>query len=538
CLCGVFLGNTIIYLAYKYYGDSLKKYFQKNIDLDFEKLRTSKRMILFVLLLYFCPAIPYGLICFFTASLNTKYTRYIILTTLGAIPSIMIGVGLGHMAVSASWIISLIVFVILVVLIIILAVKRKQLFEKINKMIHKSHEPYKSDTVVKNHKGIVLFLEKIIFSLIIKRKFKFSYKINAKVKGPCIVLCNHGSFYDFLFTSLMLKKQRPHFIAARLYFYHRRLAWLLRFSGVFPKSMFSNDIENIQNCLRVIKGGKVLVMMPEARLSTVGKFEGIQDTTIKFIKKMGVPVYTINLYGDYLACPKWGDKTRRKSVVKGELNQLFTAEEIQNTELDLVNDKICKTLNYDEFKWLEQNPEICYNHPTIAVGLENILSRCPKCNSEFSLKTQGNTITCEHCDLQVQVDNRYQLSGVQFKTISEWYEWQTQIIKQQILDDPEYKLTSRVELKHQSYDGKQLLRTAGFGECTLDRSGLTYVGTIDGQEVVKKFDMKIIYRILFGAGEDFEIYEGKQLYFFVPEDTRSAVKWYAVSEILKEDCNE
>ena len=313
---------------------------------------------------------------------------------------------------------------------------------------------------------------------------------------------------------------------------------MLRISGVFPKSMFSKDIENIQNCLRVIKGGKVLVMMPEARLSTVGKFEGIQDTTIKFIKKMGVPVYTINLYGDYLACPKWGDKTRRKSVVKGELNQLFTAEEIQNTELDLVNDKICKTLNYDEFKWLEQNPEICYNHPTIAVGLENILSRCPKCNSEFSLKTQGNTITCEHCDLQVQVDNRYQLSGVQFKTISEWYEWQTQIIKQQILDDPEYKLTSRVELKHQSYDGKQLLRTAGFGECTLDRSGLTYVGTIDGQEVVKKFDMKIIYRILFGAGEDFEIYEGKQLYFFVPEDTRSAVKWYAVSEILKEDCNE
>ena len=82
-----------------------------------------------------------------------------------------------------------------------------------------------------------------------------------------------------------------------------------------------------------------------------------------------------------------------------------------------------------------------------------------------------------------------------------------------------------------------MLRTAGFGECTLDRSGLTYVGTIDGQEVVKKFDMKIIYRILFGAGEDFEIYEGKQLYFFVPEDTRSAVKWYAVSEILKENCN-
>ena len=539
CILGVFIGNTLIYLAYKHFGEGLKKYFQKNIDIDFEKLRTSKRMILFIFLLYFLPAIPYGLICFFTASLNTKYPRYIILTTLGSIPSILIGVGLGHMAVSASWVISLIVFVIIVALIIVLTVKRKQIFAYFNKLIHKSHEPYKSDTIVKKHNSFIVFFEKIIFALIIKFKFKFRFKKNAKVEGPAIVLCNHGSFYDFLFTSIMLKKQRPHFISARLYFYNRRLAWLMRKSGVFPKSMFSNDIENVQNCLRVIKGGKVLVMMPEARLSTVGKFEGIQGTTFKFIKKMGVPVYTINLYGDYLACPKWGDKTRKKSVVYAELNQLYTSEEIQNTDLEQVSLTINKALDYDEFKWLSENPDVKYKHKTLAVGLENILSRCPKCNSEFSLKTQGNTITCEHCNLQVEIDNRYQLSGdTSFNTIAEWYEWQNNILKNEILSNPDYKLTSKVELKHQSLDGKKMLRTAGFGECTLDRSGLTYVGTIDGEEVVKKFDMKIIYRLLFGAGEDFEIYEGKQIYFFVPEELRSAVKWYVASEILKENCNE
>ena len=539
CLMGVFLGNTLIYLAYKHFGDGLKRYFQKNINIDFEKLRTSKRMILFIFLLYFLPAIPYGLICFFTASLNTKYPRYIVLTTLGSIPSIMIGVGLGHMAVSASWIISLIVFAIIVALIILLAVKRNQLFDYVNKLIAKSHEPYKSDTVVKKHNRVFNFFEKIIFAIIIKFKFRFKYKKNAKVKGPCIVLCNHGSFYDFLFSAIMLKKQNPHFIAARLYFYNKKLAWLLRKSGVFPKSMFANDIENVQNCLRVIKSGKVLVMMPEARLSTVGKFEGIQEATFKFIKKMGVPVYTINLYGDYLACPKWGDKTRKKSTVFAELNLLFTAEEIQNTELEQVKDKINTALNYDEFKWLSENPGVKYKHKTLAVGLENILSRCPKCNSEFTLKTDNRTITCEHCGMQASLDDRYQLSGdVNFKTIAEWYEWQKDLLKNEILSNPDYKLTSKVELKHQSFDGKEMLRTAGFGECTLDRSGLTYVGTIDGEQTVKKFDMKIIYRLLFGAGEDFEIYENKQIYFFVPEELRSAVKWYVASEILKENCSE
>ncbi len=539
CLIGVFLGNSIIFLAYKFFGDGLKKYFENNIELDWDKLRHSKKIALFVILLYLLPAIPYGLICFFAASLNIKYPRYIALTTLGAIPSIILDVGLGHMALSASWIISLIVFIILVLLIAVLAIKRKQLFAYVNKLIHKSHEPYKSDTIVRKHNWLVYFFDKIIFSLIIKFKFKFRYKKNAEVKGPCIVLCNHGSFYDFLFAALMLKKHRPHFISARLYFYNKKLAWLLRASGVFPKSMFANDIENVQNCLRVIKSGKVLVMMPEARLSTVGKFEGVQDATYKFIKKMGVPVYTINLYGDYLACPKWGDKTRKKSVVNAELNLLYTAEQIQNTDLEQVKEKTNSVLNYDEFKWLEENPKVAYKHKTLAVGLENVLNRCPKCNSEFTLKTENRTIICEHCGLKVNIDDRYQLSDdVEFKNIAQWYEWQNEIIKNQILSDPDYKLTSKVELKLQSYDGKKLLRTAGFGICTLDRSGLTYVGTIDGEETVKKFDIKIIYRLLFGAGEDFEIYEGKQLYYFVPEDTRSAVKWYVASGIIKEYCNE
>ena len=47
--------------------------------------------------------------------------------------------------------------------------------------------------------------------------------------------------------------------------------------------------------------------------------------------------------------------------------------------------------------------------------------------------------------------------------------------------------------------------------------------------------MDTIYRLLFGAGEDFEIYEGKELWYFVPEEKRSAVAWYIVSGILKEN---
>lgn len=92
CLAGVIVGNTLIYIAYKIYGQKLTEYFEYNAEFDFEYARKSKRVALIIFILYFLPAIPYGLICFFSASLNVKYPKYILLTGVGSIPSIMIEV--------------------------------------------------------------------------------------------------------------------------------------------------------------------------------------------------------------------------------------------------------------------------------------------------------------------------------------------------------------------------------------------------------------------------------------------------------------
>ena len=45
----------------------------------------------------------------------------------------------------------------------------------------------------------------------------------------------------------------------------------------------------------------------------------------------------------------------------------------------------------------------------------------------------------------------------------------------------------------------------------------------------------IMYRLLFGVGEDFEIYDGTQILYFVPEEKRSAVQWYMASMILHDE---
>ena len=100
---------------------------------------------------------------------------------------------------------------------------------------------------------------------------------------PAIILCNHGSFIDFVYAATLLRKSKPHFIVARLYFYHSILRWLLQLVGAFPKSMFSMDLENAKNCMTDLKNNEILAMMPEARLSTTGRFEDIQESTYSFL---------------------------------------------------------------------------------------------------------------------------------------------------------------------------------------------------------------------------------------------------------------
>lgn len=533
CLSGIMVGNTIIYILYKIFGTKLTDYFATNVDFDFDMAKKSKKIALIVIILYCLPAIPYGIICFFAATLGMKYPKYILITGIGSIPSLVLDVGLGHVTMATSWAVSITVFVVIIILLILMVIYKKQIFKCVNNYVKKSQE--KAKNKVGNYNGFVFNGVGTFFLWWIKTKIKIKLKNNVgKLDKPCIVLCNHGSFYDFVYAGKLLKKYRPHFVVARMYFQDKKLGWVVSRTGAFPKSLLTTDVDNCKNCLKVISNNEVLAMMPEARLSTSGRFEDIQDSTYSFIKKMNVAVYTINIKGSYLAKPKWGDKIRKGAIVEAELNSLFKGGELKDLPLDEIKTKVDQSLYYDEFEWLQHRPDVEYKHKTIAVGLENILSICPNCGEKFSLTTDKNHIICTKCHMNVDVDKRYQLMGAKHNTIAEWYDWQLNEVRKDIASNKDYCLESEVELSHFSQDGKGFTQVVGKGVCRLDRKGLLYKGTENGCEIEKFFDIESIYRLLFGAGEDFEIYEGKEIWYFVPTDKRSCVMWYMVSAILKE----
>ena len=532
CMIGVLLGNTLIYMLQNIFGDKLRGVFVKKLNINLEQIANSGRATLIIFILYFLPAIPYGMICFLASSIGMSYRRYIIVTALGALPSVCIGVGLGYMFLASNTVVSLCLFALLVLVAVVLFVKKDLLFSKLNSFAEKKNE--KSKVKVQKVNGFLmsfLYFGARLYLQLCGVRVKTVNKVG-KLTEPCIVLCNHGSFIDFIYAAALLRKYKPHFIVARLYFYHNILGWLLKKVGAFPKSMFALDLENAKNCLTVLKNNEILAMMPEARLSTAGKFEDIQDATYSFIKKSSVAVYTVKINGGYLADPKWGKGFRRGAVVEAELDILHTADEISNLSIDKLRQSVVGRLTYDEFSWLKQRQNIRYKSANMAEGLENILAVCPNCLKKHTITTKKDKIFCEHCGYLTSIDDRYGFSnGFRFTDLSKWYDWQTEVLKQEILENADYMLSSKVELRLPG-NGNSLTRYGGEGVCTLSREGLTYKGTKDGETVELNFSLHKIYRLLFGAGENFEVYDGSQILYFVPEEKRGAVDWYMASKIL------
>jgi len=211
---------------------------------------------------------------------------------------------------------------------------------------------------------------------------------------------------------------------------------------------------------------------------------------------------------------------------------LYTPEQVKTLSPEQLKEGIEKRLSYNEFEWLQQHPDIHYCSRQMAEGLENILSICPVCGQKHTITTQKDRIFCENCGYLTSLDDRYGFTGdFRFTDLTQWYDWQKMLLEKEISENEDYTLSSKVELRLPG-NGSSLTRHGGFGDCTLSRDGLTYSGTKDGEAVELHFTVQRIYRLLFGAGENFEIYDGTQILYFVPEERRSAVDWYIASMIL------
>ena len=539
CITGVIVGASLIYALINVFNVKLEVLFAKSKSYEtISKLsRSTKSISKLLLILFFLPAIPLGVICYFGSTTNLKYHWYILITAIGALPSIIIDSVLGHVFVSAIgkyfwWIL------IAVMLFAVIAMWLVKLYttKKMNIALYGTKNPT-VDMVLDNHKPAspkafnIWFLTKVAKHI----KRKYNVKVNndetKKIKDPFIMLSPHGCWADFLLGFLAINPYKTHVMMNAYYLYNKKTQGILLDTGVIPKKMFANDLKSIKDCMAAVKNDESILMMPEARLSIDGSNQPFAKGLGKLIKKLNIPVITLETHGAYLSMAKWVEE-KRKGTIEVTTHLTLTPEKIQELSADEIDDICAKALAFNDFEWVKDSPYV-FKGKNMLEGAENLVYKCPKCGHEYTLIADKNTITCAHCDLQVSMDGKYQFINPykNIHNLQDWYRYQKQEA-QKVYDSGNFKLETEVTLKTYDDYGKGMV-SVGEGKCVLDKEGLRYDGTFKGEEHHLFIPAHAMQALPFGCGEDFETYWDNIFYYFVPKENKAqCVQWGIYSDIM------
>lgn len=535
CLSGIVIGNIIIYILARKLGPKFLTLFNKKsinkmneITLPF----ASKKFMGAIALMYVLPGLPYGLIAFTAANSKLKFHKYVLLTTIAAIPSLALGIAIGTYSYKIDWPYLLVIALLLITICAATAINYPKIMKYFINMKRKYGMDYYRDHVRKPNRFLyTVILKYLQFTFLKKYRVKVDKSKIKSLKQPVVVIFNHPSKFDFIWAFVPLYPWKINSVTAYYYFCNYDIGWLLHQIGAFPKMLFQPDLKAMRNILKVKKQQGNIGLAPEGRLSAYGSLEDITSATGKLLKNLNMDVVYAQIHGSYFTFPKWSN-VPRKGLVEVNYSIMFTKEQIQTKSVEEIDQDLFSIMNYDEYEW-QAKKRVFYSGKKFAEGLEHILYLCPVCHQEYSYTAKNSDLECNHCHTHVHLNNYYDLESEHNqipKTIRDWYLWQKQVETDNI-SNPNYSFSSHVRVKMPDPKGKGFV-FVGEGITTLSKQGVEFIGTLHNEKQTILFKLANVPAIPFGVNEDFEIYHNDTLYYFIPDQIRECVKWSIVGELL------
>lgn len=359
----------------------------------------------------------------------------------------------------------------------------------------------------------------------------------SKVEGSYIFISNHASRLDYIFTGVPAYPKKMNYVAGYNEFHRLHLSLVFRLLHVIPKKNFIPDIYTIKEVSRVIKNGGRICIFPEGMSSISGANQPVAIGTGKMIKKFKLPVYYSVIRGGYLTSPKYNLRDRCGKV-EVEIDQLFTPEDLEVLTPAQIEEKINKAIYHDDYAW----NKVAQNHYDIgengAENLEDLLFWCPKCGKQHVMATEGNKIFCKECGNGATLLDTYEMvpfddTCVIPETQTKWFDMEREIIKKEVADE-NFRLEENVELgmlpdfKLLSPSDTSVI--VGKGKLVLDRTGLTYTGTKNGEEFNFHIDSKQLptYGMCTDVSRFYTFVDGEFVEFY-PEN-RVVEKFFMATE--------
>ena len=358
-------------------------------------------------------------------------------------------------------------------------------------------------------------------------------------KEPCLIFMNHSCFLDLAIASRIFYP-RPYAIVCTSDGFvglHGFMNRLMRSIGCFPTKKFVTDLQlvrDIEYCLKTLKIS--VLMYPEASYSFDGTATPLPRKMGVLLKKLGVPLVMVETFGAFSRNPLYNELQVRKSVpVTASVRCLYTREQIKELSVQELSDGLDKAFSFDHFRW-QKEQGLRITDSFRADGLERILYKCPHCGAEGRTQGRGTTLSCGGCGKRYTLTPLGELEAAEgqteFSHIPDWYAWQRQQVRQEILDGT-YRLESDVSIAvMRDYEA---IYQVGTGHLTHDCTGFTLTGCGGRLHYVQKptscYSLYADY-YWYELGDIICIGDNRTLYYCFPKDGTSVAKARLAAEEL------
>jgi len=331
-----------------------------------------------------------------------------------------------------------------------------------------------------------------------------------QIKGPAIILSNHTSFYDFIYTIAAIYPRRVNYLAAKKMFYEPRTGFFLRLARAIPKSLMQADPVATLHALRILKQKGIISIFPEGQISPSGRSLLPAYSTAKFLRKAKVDVYIVKHMGAGLANPPWSKKTFRGKIET--IKELIISKEAIKT----MNDQEIYSIMKDKLYYAQSdyNDAKKYTYKLNDISnLENVIYQCPSCLHE-GMTSDKHQLICPSCHHRLTYDKYGLLNG---ESIDDLFIKQESRVRESIDQNQNYQLEGRARLM--SFRKNKLVEV-GSGVISLKRFEYTYKGTIDDVQSELTFNVSSTPSLPSDIGRNIQIYEKDIIYQFEMD-----IKW-------------
>jgi len=387
----------------------------------------------------------------------------------------------------------------------------------------------KSAGTVKKPNALLYFGVGAFFKLYYRAAYRHLVDKSAMkgVAPPYLVIANHSCWLDYIISSSTMLPVRMNYVGAYNFFRDKVLKTVFTFMGVIPRHQYTTDTASIRKMKYCVDRGWAVALYPHGCLSNEGRPGGFAVPGVaKLAKLLGVPVVALKTDGGYLTRPRWSKKARRGRL-ETTVTPILTAAEVKSLDSKTIYRRMMDAIDFDDYKW-QRERMIPFRGKKVAEGVEYVLHKCPKCQREFTLRSEDDRLYCEACGNAVRM-NQYLMfepeavDTVFFDGIDRWYDFQKESLVAEI-SDPAFALTAQTELLFAEPD-KYGYQHQGEGELRLTREAITYTGTVKGEEVSLIFPMQNIPMIPYAANEYIEVAVREDIHRFVLENRRQMMKW-------------